>query len=292
MRCLWLFGGLSQNMMAAPHYYDAAEATPMVQQEEESNSLIQVVAYGCLVGAMCFGALAYNASVPSATQLSLATSTMTGRATNMMPSFGYRPGQVAPRSQDSSLNVVADDRPLNLDELSSRVDRPIPIPDKVKVELKDGVFTVEGPHGKLVRSVPPEVSIRQENGILMVYYDPSKRNSRAMFGLYQALFKNMVIGVSEKFTKKMEMVGVGYRAKVQGKQLILNVGKSHDVIMDIPEGIEVKVEENTKIEVTSIDNEALGQFCANVRKERPPEPYKGKGIRFAGEQIILKAGKK
>lgn len=250
-----------------------------------SWSVVQAAAFGALVGAACFGAVAYTSSNA---QLSIATPTIATRATTM-PVYGR---QYSARTQDTSLAAVVDERPLNLDELSSRVDRPIVIPDKVKVDLKDGVFTAEGPHGKLTREVPPQVSIRQEGPVLMVYYDPTQRNARAFFGLYQALLKNMVKGVSEKFEKKMEMIGVGYRARVDGKNLVLLVGKSHDVIMPIPEGIEVKVEENTKLSIIGIDNEAVGQFCANIRKQRPPEPYKGKGIRFQGEQIILKDGKK
>jgi large subunit ribosomal protein L6 len=134
--------------------------------------------------------------------------------------------------------------------------------------------------------------LEEENSILLVSFDPAERNAKAMFGLYRALIANMVQGVSQKFTKNMEMIGVGYRARVEGKDLVLLVGKSHDVIMPIPEGLEVTVTDNTKIQVTGINNEVVGQFCANIRKERPPEPYKGKGIRFAGETVLIKDGKK
>lgn len=275
--------------MAGQYYSEGAYEAPMMQQREAGYGFPEVVAYGSLLAAMCFGVVAYNNS--AATQL-YAAPAMVGRATNVAPAAIWQGRSVA-RTQDTAMQAVREvQRPLSLDTLSSRVDRPIFIPSGVSVTHANGVVTVKGPHGTLEREVPVHVSLEEENSILLVTFDPAERNAKAMFGLYRALIANMVTGVSQKFTKNMEMIGVGYRARVEGKDLVLLVGKSHDVIMPIPEGLEVTVTDNTKIQVTGINNEVVGQFCANIRKERPPEPYKGKGIRFAGETVLIKDGKK
>lgn len=260
-----------------------------VAPQKENNNFFRVVAYGALVAALCVGATFYSDAY--GTEFSVAPAYI-GRASRLMPAiFGKAAGQVSTRVDDLSLAAVAPDVPLSLDTLSSRADRPIVIPSGVKLTRKDGMLTVQGPKGTLQRPIPDEVKLREENSILLVTYESPARNNKAMFGLYQALIKNMVIGVSSEFVKKMEMIGVGYRARVDGKNLVLAVGKSHDVVMPIPDGIKVVVEDNIRLTISGVSNEAVGQFCANVRKERPPEPYKGKGIRYLGEKIILKVGK-
>uniref|UniRef100_A0A6U8JGY7 Large ribosomal subunit protein uL6 alpha-beta domain-containing protein n=1 Tax=Eutreptiella gymnastica TaxID=73025 RepID=A0A6U8JGY7_9EUGL len=259
-------------------------------QQERANPLVQAVAYGCLMAAACFGTMAYNAAT-APNQMYVAP-TLAGQATNVPAA--YFQGYSRPNTQVSATQAPVREiqRPLSMDTLSSRVDRPIWIPQGVKVTRTATGVVVEGPKGKMERDLPKEVSFLEENSILLVTYDPSVRNSKAFFGLYRALVANMVKGTSEGFEKNMEMIGVGYRARVDGKSLVLNVGKSHDVILPIPDGLTVTVEANTKIKVQGMNNEVIGQFCANVRKERPPEPYKGKGIRFAGEVVPLKQGKK
>lgn len=249
----------------------------------------KVFTYGALLAALCTGALLYNETA-NESQLNIAPSFI-GRSTRVLPSSMFQGYSAGHKSVDIALGAAALDQPLSLDTLSSRVDRPIVIPTGVKITRQDGVLTVQGPKGTLSRPIPDEVKLREENSILLVTYESEERRSKAMFGLYQALIKNMVIGVSQEFMKKMEMIGVGYRARVDGKNLILQVGKSHDVVMPIPDGVKVLVEDNIRLTISGISNEAVGQFCADIRKERPPEPYKGKGIRYLGEKIIMKVGK-
>lgn len=173
--------------------------------------------------------------------------------------------------------------------------RPIPIPDKVTVTLEDqGDFylvTVKGPLGELKESFPKHSIIKvADNQVVVTRPDDTKR-SRAMHGLTRTLIANMVIGVSEGFEKKMEIVGVGYRAAVQGSNLALTLGFSHPVEVAIPQTITVTVEKNTQLTVKGIHPQHVGDLCAKIRSYRPPEPYKGKGIKFAGEHIRRKAGK-
>lgn len=252
--------------------------------EKETISLTRIIGYGAILATFCAGALLYTDAATN-TQFSVAVPSLIGGISSLQARIPVA------RSVDLTLGAVAADIPLSLDTLSSRVDRPIAIPNGVKISRKDGVITVQGPKGTLSRPIPDDVILREENSILLVTYESEERNAKAMFGLYRALINNMVVGVSDEFTKKMEMIGVGYRARIDGTNLILAVGKSHDVILPIPDGIKVTVDNNILLTVSGVSKEAVGQFCAIVRKERPPEPYKGKGIRYLGEKIIMKVGK-
>lgn len=169
--------------------------------------------------------------------------------------------------------------------------QPVTIPAGVEITLTDGVLTVKGPKATLSRSVrEKDVSVKIEGNVLTL--EPGKTDiAPALWGTYAAHIHNMITGVTEGFTKILEIEGVGYRAAVQGNQIVLNVGFSHPVALDIPEGVTAEVVKNT-ITLTGTDKEMLGQFAANVRKVKKPEPYKGKGIRYQGEYIIRKQGKK
>lgn len=169
--------------------------------------------------------------------------------------------------------------------------QPAQIPSGVTVTFTDGVLSVKGPKGTLVEKIRPEVSLTIEDGVLSLSPKKDTITARALWGTYASLVRNMITGVTEGFSRVLEIEGVGYRAEVQGQKLVLNVGFSHQVFMDIPEGISAAVEKNA-ITLQGFDKHALGQFAANVRKVRPPEPYKGKGIRYRGEHIIRKQGKK
>lgn len=169
--------------------------------------------------------------------------------------------------------------------------RPIPVPDKVTVTLDGQNVSLKGPKGELSRELPPEVSVEQEGENILVKRRDESRPARQRHGLCRTLVANMVEGVSKGFEKRLEIQGVGYRAQVKGKNLVLNVGYSNPVEMEPPEGITLAVENNTNVIVTGIDKEVVGNTAARIRAVRPPEPYKGKGIRYAGEQIRRKAGK-
>ena len=175
----------------------------------------------------------------------------------------------------------------------SRIGRaPIAVPSGVEVTLADRQVTVKGPNGTLSRSVPGEISLRQEDGSLLVERPNDERQNRALHGLTRSLVANMVTGVTAGFTKELEIVGVGYRATARGPQSIeLALGFSHPVVVDAPSGITFEVPQPTRIAVKGIDKELVGQVAANIRKIRKPEPYKGKGVRYAGERVIRKAGK-
>jgi large subunit ribosomal protein L6 len=175
----------------------------------------------------------------------------------------------------------------------SRIGRaPIPVPTGVEVNLGDRQVTVKGPKGTLARSVPGAITIRQEDSTLFVERPDDERASRALHGLTRSLVNNMVVGVTDGFTKDLEIVGVGYRATAKGPdQLELALGFSHPVIVDAPNGVTFEVPQPTRISVKGIDKELVGQVAANIRKIRKPEPYKGKGVRYAGERVIRKAGK-
>ena len=168
---------------------------------------------------------------------------------------------------------------------------PITVPSGVEATLSDGVLTVKGPKGTLTRPVVDAVEIKIEDGTMTVNPVAGKDNAAALWGTFAAHANNMVAGVTEGFEKVLEIEGVGYRAEMKGNTLVLNMGFSHPVEMELPAGIECTVEKNV-IKLTGADKDALGQFAANVRKVRPPEPYKGKGIRYQGEHIIRKQGKK
>jgi large subunit ribosomal protein L6 len=169
--------------------------------------------------------------------------------------------------------------------------QPITIPKGVEFSIADGLVTVKGPKGTLTQAVRDEVTITFEDGIVTVA--PAKQTifARALWGTYAALIRNMIAGVTEGFTKILEIEGVGYRAEAQGQKLNLSLGFSHPVIMEVPEGITATVEKGV-ITLVGADKNAVGQFAANVRKVKKPEPYKGKGIRYRGEHIIRKQGKK
>jgi large subunit ribosomal protein L6 len=168
---------------------------------------------------------------------------------------------------------------------------PIPVPDKVTVSLNGLAVTVKGPKGELSRTLPDGVTISQEGNTLQVNPINTSRRSRERHGLSRTLVANMVEGVSQGFTRKLEIVGVGYRAAVQGKKLVVSAGYSHPVEMVPPEGVSFSVENNTTVFVSGADKEVVGNEAAKVRAIRPPEPYKGKGIKYEGEKILRKAGK-
>jgi large subunit ribosomal protein L6 len=151
--------------------------------------------------------------------------------------------------------------------------------------------TVKGPKGQLTRDLVAEVSVEQDNGTLVVKRRDESRVARQRHGLSRTLVANMVEGVSQGFQKRLEIQGVGYRAQVQGRNLLLNMGYSHPVTIEPPEGIQLAVENNTNVIVTGIDKEAVGNIAARIRSVRPPEPYKGKGIRYSGEMVRRKVGK-
>ncbi|HET8944562.1 MAG TPA: 50S ribosomal protein L6 [Dehalococcoidia bacterium] len=168
---------------------------------------------------------------------------------------------------------------------------PITVPTGVEVRIDGATVTVKGPKGELVRDILPEIAIEQADGQLLVKRPTDQQRHRAMHGLTRTLVDNMVRGVSEGFSKTLEMQGVGYRAQMQGKDLQLSIGFSHPVNVPPPPGIEFEVEGTSRIVVKGINKEQVGQVAADVRKIRPPEPYKGKGIRYLGEYVRRKAGK-
>lgn len=169
--------------------------------------------------------------------------------------------------------------------------RAIPLPDKVSVTIEGQTVAVKGPKGELSRVLPSGVFVEQEEKTLKVNRVNDSRTARERHGLCRTLVSNMVEGVSQGYTRRLEIQGVGYRAAVQGQKLVLSMGYSHPVEMDPPQGIQFAVENNTNVIVTGIDKELVGNTAARIRAVRPPEPYKGKGIRYAGEQVRRKAGK-
>ena len=169
---------------------------------------------------------------------------------------------------------------------------PIPVPSGVDVSIVERHITVKGPKGTLERDIPGVITIRQDGDVLVVERPDDERDNRAQHGLTRSLVNNMVVGVTQGFTKELEIVGVGYRATAQGSTAIeLALGFSHPVRVEAPTGIEFEVPVPTRIAVKGIDKEAVGQVAANIRKIRKPEPYKGKGVRYVGEHVQRKAGK-
>ena len=168
---------------------------------------------------------------------------------------------------------------------------PIKVPENVDIKQNGSELTIKGKFGTLELIIPDSIFIDNENNILKVGLKKESRNVRALHGLYRTLINNMVIGVSQQFTLILELKGVGYRANVQGKEIILNLGYSHPVKIEIPETVSVEISQNTTIILKSCNKELLGLFAANIRAWRRPEPYKGKGILYKDEQIIRKAGK-
>lgn len=175
----------------------------------------------------------------------------------------------------------------------SRIGRsPITVPSGVEVSIAGRQVTVKGPGGTLSRPLPGEITVRQEDSTLVVERPNDERQNRALHGLTRSLVSNMVTGVTAGFTKDLEIVGVGYRATAKGPSSIeLALGFSHPVNVEAPAGITFEVPQPTRISVKGIDKELVGQVAANIRKVRKPEPYKGKGVRYAGERVIRKAGK-
>jgi large subunit ribosomal protein L6 len=169
--------------------------------------------------------------------------------------------------------------------------KPIAIPEKVKVTYKSGELSVQGQKGELSRSIHPAVTIKIKDGELSVEPLKSDKNSQALRGLTRSLVMNMVTGVDSGFARVLEINGIGYRAEVKGRNLVLMLGYSHPVNFSLPDGVSASVERNNIIKLEGIDKEVLGQTAASIRRLRPPEPYKGKGIKFAEEYIRRKAGK-
>ena len=170
--------------------------------------------------------------------------------------------------------------------------KPVEIPDKVQVNVSDsGSIKVEGPKGSLEWQLPQDVKLRIEGKNAVLVRDAETRSVKALHGLSRSLVANMVTGVSQGFQKGLEIHGVGFRAQVQGSVLNLSIGFSHPVIFPIPKGVKITVQENTKLLVEGIDKKVVGQVAADIRAYYPPEPYKGKGIRYTGEQILRKEGK-
>lgn len=168
---------------------------------------------------------------------------------------------------------------------------PITLPDNVDVNYNESEVTVKGKFGTLQTKIPDIITVTQDDKSLKVSLNSESRSNRSLHGLYRTLISNMVIGVSEQFQLTLVLKGVGYRATVQGKEIVLNLGYSHPVKMEIPQEISVEVAQNTTINLKSCDKELLGLFAANIRAWRRPEPYKGKGILYQGEKILRKAGK-
>jgi large subunit ribosomal protein L6 len=175
----------------------------------------------------------------------------------------------------------------------SRIGRkPIQIPDGVTVEIKPGLVSVKGPRGELSQGVSSDMSVTQSNGTLTVARPSDRGEHRALHGLTRSLIANMVQGVTDGFEKRLEIQGVGYRARLQGKALELSVGYSHPVAVSAPEGIEFEVPVPTQVVVRGIDKHLVGETAARIRRSRPPEPYKGKGVRYVGEHVRRKVGKR
>jgi len=169
---------------------------------------------------------------------------------------------------------------------------PIPIPAGVDVTIEGRVVTVKGPKGELSRTVPATITVQQVEGELRVTRPDDERDNRALHGLTRSLVNNMVVGVTDGFRKQLEIVGVGYRAEAQGSEGIrFALGFSHPVVVKAPAGVSFEVPAPTQIVVTGIDKEVVGQVAADIRSIRKPEPYKGKGVRYAGERVLRKAGK-
>jgi len=169
---------------------------------------------------------------------------------------------------------------------------PIAVPSGVDVTISNGHVTVKGPKGSLSRDIPGEIVVRQEESQLFVERPNDERQNRALHGLTRTLVNNMVVGVTDGFSKELEIIGVGYRAEATTPtKLRLALGFSHPVLVDAPDGITFEVPAQTRVIVKGIDKEVVGQVAANIRSIRKPEPYKGKGVRYLGERVLRKAGK-
>ena len=171
---------------------------------------------------------------------------------------------------------------------------PVKVPKGVNITLNEQTVKVKGPHGELSQLIPKEISVSISDDTVTVSKNEETIKARQNYGLIRSLVNNMVIGVSEKFEKKMQMIGVGYRAQVQGKKINLQLGFSHDISYEVPEGIKVEVEgdRGNVIAISGPDKQVVGQVASEIRSFRKPEPYKGKGVKYVDEQILRKEGKK
>jgi len=169
---------------------------------------------------------------------------------------------------------------------------PITVPDGVSVAIENTQLTAKGSKGELVVELSNDVDVAVADNVVTITPKGKDKQSRAIWGTVRSNIHNAVIGVSTGFTRKLEINGVGYRAAMQGNKLSLNLGYSHPVTMDVPAGLTVSVDNNTKIDISGADKQLLGQFAAEVRAKRPPEPFKGKGVKYADEYIVRKEGKK
>ncbi len=170
--------------------------------------------------------------------------------------------------------------------------QPIPVPDKVTATVDGQHVSVKGPKGELSATLVDDVLVKLDNGVIEVQPRDDSKRARSMWGMSRTIVNNLVTGVTDGFTRKLEINGVGYRAQMSGKNIQLQLGLSHDVLYQVPEGIEVKCPKPTEIEISGIEKQRVGQVAAELRRLRPPEPYKGKGVKYAEERIIMKEGKK
>ncbi len=170
--------------------------------------------------------------------------------------------------------------------------RPVAVPSGVTANIDNGMLSVKGPKGTLTMGLSDLVDYKVEDGAISVGPANDTKAARSHWGLQRTLVSNLVAGVTEGFSKTLEIAGVGYRAQAQGKKLKLQLGYSHDVDLDVPEGLDVKTPDQTTIQISGMDKQAVGQFAAEIREWRKPEPYKGKGVKYRGEYIFRKEGKK
>ncbi len=170
--------------------------------------------------------------------------------------------------------------------------QPVPIPDGVEVDVQPGTVTVKGPKGELSQAIDRDMTVKVDDGTVVVTRPTDRGDHRALHGLTRSLIANMVEGVTEGFEKRLQIQGVGYRAQLKGKALEMSLGYSHPVSLPAPEGIEFEVPQPTEVIVRGIDKQLVGEMAARVRKSRPPEPYKGKGVRYVDEYVARKVGKR
>ena len=170
--------------------------------------------------------------------------------------------------------------------------QPIPVPDGVEITIQPELVKVKGPKGELEERVSRDIGVEQQDGEVLVTRPTDRGEHRALHGLTRSLIANMVEGVTNGYEKRLEIQGVGYRAQLQGRKLVMTLGYSHPVEVEAPEGIDFEVPAPTQIVVRGISKQAVGEVAANIRKKRPPEPYKGKGIRYRGEYVARKVGKR
>jgi large subunit ribosomal protein L6 len=177
-------------------------------------------------------------------------------------------------------------------EKQSRIGKlPVQVPAGVQVTIGDATFSAKGPNGELSMAIPPRVNLRQEEGTVVVSADGGDRTARAMHGLTRTLVSNLVVGVSTGFKKSIEIIGVGYTVELKKEYLIFNLGYSHPIYYEVPEGLKVTLDGKTKLSIEGADRQLVGAAAAKIRSFRPPEPYKGKGVKYADEVIRRKEGK-